>query len=456
MVAIWLFMTATFTWGYTKTMQTNQALLKKIAIVGSIILALLVATLAIISLLTAPRVTTEKIYLQRIGINKPQAIGVYDNQLWFSNGRSIIAYDPINGEGKTVSPEGTMPVVSKLLMSPDGKKVLFQTLGNTLDDSFTPLLRQRGAPIGTDKPYWWVLDLAAKTYNPVAPKDGKPMNLVNASWKPDSSAFYGLAMTIDHLHSVLYSFNTMGEQQEQTSLSLPFIDILATDTNLLLRTDQGEVTQTDFTGGSSTFISANVAAIAFNPKHPEVFYGVDTTAKDDFNSFVFNISNKKITHKQLLAEQVPIWSADGDAGFSAFDATGNSDTSLAVQSVSALSPDLTRYIRANPDRDGPLSCVVAAINRTSFVGCDSLGRYYIVHTTDTGRDMQLKTFAAIQNEKININFFDTENYFLATVIGDDSPAIRSTVYELLSQKGIDTSIVSVRFIFRPDVQRQGG
>lgn len=423
-------------------MDFSKIFTKRNIIIATIAFALLVLIIWIITINNSAQ--TREISYTRMAFQYPLATGTRDSDkaIVFSNGRAFVAYNPNSGEVNSLTNEVTLPTIGTILMRPDGKGALFQTVSNTFDDNLAPILNDRS--LNLDEPYWWYVDFNNSSYQLVTnPQNNQPAKFKQVAWV-DNNSFVGTTSLTTQTQVDIY--------QDLQTIRLQYIvskvinSFAVRDGKITYQADS-QIFQSDLDQNSPTELLNNVSSAVISPTNNWAFVYEPIANSDKSNTYIYNLVTKQKMPQSQSQEKYVNWSNDGSTIFATYQ--GGSD--LAIKSVDVNTKKETLY--KSPDLKLNLQYVTYAQNPSLFIATDFGYNLYLASDNQNANKFKIPdNFKTITKDNTTIEYFATEGYFIATTFGPNTQETRKMIADQLRANGVTPELVQINYIWQEDVR----
>lgn len=385
-------------------------------------------------------VQIQEISYTRISMQYPLAADTRnsDKTVVFSNNRSFVAYNPSSGEVSQLTSETTLPTIGTILMQPNDRGALFQTVNQTYNDNLAQTLTDRGLDL--DQPYWWYVDFASNSYQLVTnPQNNQPAKFRQAAWI-DNSAFVGLtSLDTQTQVSIFSDFKTL---QTQYIISGALGGFAVRDGKITYQNNTS-IMQSDLYANSPTSLLDNVSSATFSPTNDWAFVYEADAGSERLTVYLYNLSTKQKIPQGQTQEAYAKWSKDGSTLFVTYQ--GNKKE-ITMKSYNVNTQKEILY--KSPDLQAGMLTVLYAQDANLFVPTDFNNIYLASDNQNASKFKIPDNFKTITKDNTTIEYFATEGYFIATTFGPDTQETRKMIADQLRANGVTPELVQINYIWQ--------
>jgi hypothetical protein len=420
-------------------MNLSQYLTRRNIIIAGVILLVLIGLLWLFSLGRGTQ--TRDITYTKLAFQYPLAAATRssDNALVFSNGRSFVAWQQQTGEVSTLTNESTLPSIGTLLLRPDGKGALFQSINHTVNDALASRLLERSLLL--DEPYWWYVNFENSAISLVTyPQTNQPVQFRSAAWI-DNTDFIGMTPTGSQTEVTAYDgFDKLRSQYQINGVVNSFV---AQGDQLVYHVGN-QIAQSSIDADDATQLLTNVGTASFSPQTDWVF-AIEPAANSNASlGYLYNLQTQQKLFESRLEEAVATWAHDGATVF----ITSEGDQAATMRSINVETLRQTLY---KSERQVALTRVVHAQNADLFIAVDDGFDMYLASDNDVNAQSFTvpEDLGIIQTENASVEYFSDEGYFIANIVGSNNAQARKQITDALRQKGVTPEMVQIRYVSQP-------
>ncbi|MGD8373744.1 MAG: hypothetical protein PVI21_02695 [Candidatus Woesebacteria bacterium] len=360
-----------------------------------------------------------------------------DGSIVFNNGRSFIAYNPDSGEVSQLTPETTLPTIGTMLMRPDSKGALFQTVSQTFNDNLAPALNERG--IDLNQPYWWYIDFDSNSYTLITnPQNNQPVEFRQVAWI-DNNSFVG--STSLETQTQISIFSDLKTLKTQYNINGSISSFAVNDGKIIYQSNI-TISQSNLYTNNPTQILDNVSTAVISPTGSWAFI-YEPVSSEKVNTYIYNFDSKKKILQSQSQEAYASWAKDDQTIFVTYQG-GSSE--ITMKSINVETQKETLY-KSTELKIGMLS-VPYAQNANLFIATDFDSIYLASDSSSASKFKIPDNFKTITQGDTTIEYYPNQGYFIATTFGPDTQETRKMIADQLKASGVTPELVQINYIWQ--------